>query len=239
MKKLLSTVALVCFLLIVLVFVCWMNFISYITAGNLIKTKIYVFIHVLWNTYLLSSFSPLFFSFVFFFLLFFSVFTFFSVLFFIFFEPKLFYQYLFESIRKQQLRGILLNMYVFNLINFTKLRFFLAIFVSTQETFQCGLSVVVRVIWLRDVGQCQSNVETTLRMSALRFTTLSNVKSTLSISTLILTTSDNVKIMPLFWTSSFITLINVETTLWIWPFSKSWKEQKNIFKLQKKDDSFD
>ena len=239
MKKLLSTVALDCFLLIVLVFVCWMNFISYITAGNLIKTKIYVFIHVLWNTYLLISFSPLFFSFVFFFLLFFSVFTFFSVLFFIFFEPKLFYQYLFESIRKQQLRGILLNMYVFNLINFTKLRSFLAIFASAQETFQRGLSVVVRVIWLHDVGQCQSNVETTLRMSALRFTTLSNVKSTLSVSTLILTTSDNVKIMPLFWTSSFITLINVETTLWIWPFSKSWKEQKNIFKLQKKDDSFD
>ena len=212
MKKLLSTVALDCFLLIVLVFVCWMNFISYIAAGNLIKTKIYVFIHVLWNTYLLSSFSPLFFSFLFFFLLFFSV------LFFIFFEPKLFYQYLFESIRKQQLRGILLNMYVFILINFTKLRRFLAIFLSTQETFQCGLSVVVRVIWLRDVRQCQSNVETTLRMSALRFTTLSNVKSTLSVSTLILTTSGNVKIMPLFWTSSFITLINVETTLWIWPF---------------------
>ena len=190
--------------------------------------------------YLFTEFFYLTFLFLCFLLSFvFFCFYFFSVIFFIFFEPKLFYQYLFESIRKQQLRGILLNMYVFNLINFTKLRSFLAIFVSTQETFQCGLSVVVRVIWLRDVGQCQSNVETTLRMSALRFTTLSNVKSTLSISTLILTTSDNVKIMPLFWTSSFITLINVETTLWIWPFSKSWKEQKNIFKLQKKDDSFD
>ena len=61
LKKHLSTVALVCFLLIVLVFVCWMNLISYITAGNLIKTKIYIFIYVLWNTYLLSSFSSLFF----------------------------------------------------------------------------------------------------------------------------------------------------------------------------------
>ena len=160
MKKLLSTVALVCFLLIVLVFVCWMNFISYITAGNLIKTKIYVFIHVLWNTYLLSSFSPLFFSFVFFFLLFFSVFTFFSVLFFIFFEPKLFYQYLFESIRKQQLRGILLNMYVFNLISFTILCSLLATFSYTQQTFQRYLSVVVRVTSRRRTmsNQCWNNV---------------------------------------------------------------------------------
>ena len=58
-KKLLSTVALVCFLLVVLVFVCWMNLISYITAGNLIKTTIYIFIYVFWNTYLLSLFNSL------------------------------------------------------------------------------------------------------------------------------------------------------------------------------------
>ena len=41
-KKLLSTAAHMCFLLVVLAFVCWMNLISYITAGNLI-TKIYTF----------------------------------------------------------------------------------------------------------------------------------------------------------------------------------------------------
>ena len=46
-KKLLSVVALVCFLLAVLVFVFSMDFISYITVGNLIKTKIYIFLHVL------------------------------------------------------------------------------------------------------------------------------------------------------------------------------------------------
>ena len=47
------------------------------------------------------------------------------LLFFCFFlnfvKPKLFCQYFFESLRKQQLRGILLNMYLFNFINFTNL----------------------------------------------------------------------------------------------------------------------
>ena len=80
------------------------------------------------------------------------------------------YQYLFESLRKQQLRGTLLNIYVFNLINFTILRSLLATFVNTQETFQCSLNVAVRVIWRRDVGQCQSNVATTLCMSTLKST---------------------------------------------------------------------
>ena len=63
---------------------------------------------------------------------------------------------------------------------------------------------------------------------------IKNVESTLSISTLILTTLDNVEAMLLFSTSIFTTLINVETliTLWIWSFTKSWKEQKNIFELQ-------
>ena len=103
---------------------------------------------------------------------------------------------------------------------------------STQETFQRGLTVTV--IWHRDVRQRQINFETALCISTLKFTTLKNVQSTLSISTLILTTLDNVEAMLLFSTSSFITLINVETTLWIWPFSRSWKEQKNIFELQKK-----
>ena len=125
-------------------------------------------------------------------------------------------------------------MYVFNLINFTKLCRLLATFFNTQKTFQRCLNVVVRVIWLRDVGQYRINVETTLCIHTLKFTTLNNVTLTLSISTLILTTLDNAETMLLFWTSSFTTLINVETTFCIWPFSKSWKEQKNIFELQKK-----
>ena len=72
----------------------------------------------------------------------------------------------------------MLNIYIFNLINFTKLCSLLATFVNTQETFQRCLNVAVRVIWHRDVGQCQINVEKTLRMSTLKRTTLSNVKST-------------------------------------------------------------
>ena len=185
---------------------------------------------------LLAHFSltlPLFRQCFFLFLLFFCLFFFF----FNFVKPKLFYQYLFESLQKQQLGGILLNIYVFNLINFTKLCRLLATFFNNQKTFKSCLSVVVRVIWLRDVGQYWINVETTLRMYTLKFTTLYKVKLTLSISTLILTMLDNAETMLLIWTSSFTTLINVETTLW--PFLKSWKEQKNIFELQKKGDSFD
>ena len=118
--------------------------------------------------------------------------------------------------------------------NITKLCSLLATFASTQETIQHGLNVFVRVIWYRDVGQCQINFETTLCMPVLKFTRLNNVTSTLPISTLKLKTLDNVETMLLFSTYSFITLINVETTLWIWPFSKSWKEQKSNFELKKK-----
>ena len=145
------------------------------------------------------------------------------------------YQYLFESSRKLQLRGILLNIYLFNLKNFTKLCPPLATFVNTQETFQRCVNVAVKVIWCRDVVLCQINVETTLCMPTLGFTTLNNVKSTLSISALILATLDNIGIMLLFSTLSFTTLINVETdvnmngNMWIWPFSKTWKEGKKYF----------
>ena len=134
--------------------------------------------------------------------------------FFLFFKPKLFCQYLFESLLKQQSRGILLNIYVFNFINFAELCSLLATFINTEETFQRCLNIVVRVMSRRDLGQCQINVETTLCMSKLKFTMLNNVKSTLSISTSKLCCS----------TSSFTKLINVETALWIWPFSKSWRE---------------
>ena len=121
-------------------------------------------------------------------------------------------------------------MYVFK----TKLCSLSATFFNTQQTLQRCLNVAIRVIWRRDVGQCQINIETTLKISTLRFTTLNNVESTFCVSTLILTTLENVATMLLFSTASFTTLINVETTLWIWPYSKSRKEQKNIFELQKK-----
>ena len=117
---------------------------------------------------------------------------------------------------------------------FPKLHSLLATFVNTQEIFHRDLNVAVRVIWRWDVGQYRIDVETMLCMSTSKFTTLNNVKSTLSVSTLILTTLYNVETMLLFSTSSFITLINVKTTLLIWQFSKNWKEQKNIFELEKR-----
>ena len=92
---------------------------------------------------------------------------------FYFFKTKilLFYQYFFEILRKQQLSGILLNIYAFTLINFTALCSLLATFFNIQETYQRCLNVVARVIWRRGVGQCHINVETTLCMSTLKFTT--------------------------------------------------------------------
>ena len=60
-----------------------------------------------------------------------------------FVKPKLFYQYLFESLQKQQLRSIVLNIHVFNLINFTKLCSLLVTFLNTQQTFQRCHNVVV------------------------------------------------------------------------------------------------
>ena len=129
MAKLLSPVAPVCFVLAVLVFVCWMNLVSYITAGNLIKTKYlctYYEILIYWVFLAHYSFTlPLIRQCFSLFLLFFL----FSFL--LFFKPKLFCLYLFESLRKQWLRGILLNMYVFNLKNFTNLCSLLATFVNT------------------------------------------------------------------------------------------------------------
>ena len=59
----------------------------------------------------------------------------------------------------------------------------------------------------------QINVETTVFV---------NVESILSIITTILTLG-NVETTLSFSRSSFTTLTNVETKLWIWPFVKSWK----------------
>ena len=75
--------------------------------------------------------------------------------------------------------------------------------VKSQQTFQRRFNVVFRLIWRRDVAQRQINVETTLRISAMNWTTLDNAEITLSFSTSILTTFGN-----------------VETTLQIWPFEK-------------------
>ena len=75
------------------------------------------------------------------------------------------------------------------------------------------------------VVQPQINVETTLCISTLEFTTLSNVESTLRISTLMCGTLDNVETRLSFSTSSFTTLVNVETTLWNWPFLNGTKRK--------------
>ena len=109
-----------------------MNLISYITAGNLIKIKINVFIYVLWNTYLLRSLNSLFLYVTISLTMIFSVCTFFCFHFYLFFKPKWFYQYLLS---------IPIN--VFNLINFTKLCRLLATIVNTQETFKSDLNVVL------------------------------------------------------------------------------------------------
>ena len=96
--------------------------------------------------------------------------------------------------------------------------------VSAQQTFQRCFNVVFWPMWHRDVGQSQINVETTLCIPTLKFTTSYNVGSTLRISTLTWTTLDNVETTLSFSTSSFTTLVNVETTLWKWPLLKRTKK---------------
>ena len=56
---------------------------------------------------------------------------------------------------------------------------------NSVQTFQRCFNVVFWLIQRRDVGQRQINVETTLCISTLEFTTSNNVESTLCISTLI------------------------------------------------------
>ena len=53
----------------------------------------------------------------------------------------------------------MLNMYVFNLFEFTKLCSVLETFFNTQQTFQHCLNIVAWVIFRCDVWQCQINVE--------------------------------------------------------------------------------
>ena len=95
--------------------------------------------------------------------------------------------------------------------------------IPSQQTFQRCFNVVFCLIQRRDVGQRQINVETTLHISTLEFTTSNNVKSMLYISTLIW---NNVRQRRdiVVSTSSFTALVNVETTLWKWPFLKITKQ---------------
>ena len=111
-------------------------------------------------------------------------------------------------------RVILLNIYVFNLMNFRKFCSLLATFVNAQETIQRGLNVVARVIWRRNVEQCETNVEAKLLMSTLKFATFNNVYYF------------NVIYIRQRWNNAVIFNVefhNVETTLWIWQSSKKWK----------------
>ena len=94
----------------------------------------------------------------------------------------------------------------------------------TQQTFQRCFNVAFWLMRRHDVRQCQINVETTLCISTLKFTTSNNVESTLCISTLTWTTLDNVETTLSFSTSSFTTLVKVETTLWKWPLLKRTKK---------------
>ena len=102
------------------------------------------------------------------------------------------------------------------------------ILIKTQPTFQPCFDVAFWLIWHRDVGQCQINVEVTLCISKLKFTTSNNVESTLCISMLMWTTLDNVQTTLSFSASSFTRLVNVETTLGKWSFPRRTK--KNHFK---------
>ena len=119
-------------------------------------------------------------------------------------------------------------------MNFRKFCSLLATFVNAQETIQRGLNVVARVILRRDVEQCETNVEAKLLMSTLKFATFNNVKSTFTISTLSIL--DNAETMLLFSMSSFITS---KQRCEYDNLQKNENSKKNIFELQKKDDSFD
>ena len=106
---------------------------------------------------------------------------------------------------------------------------------STHPNFPANISTLIQrcilVVQHRDVRQCEINVETTLCISTLEFTTSNKVESTLCISTLIWTTPDNVEITFSFSTLSFTMLVNVKTTLWKWPFLKR-TTKKRLFQTE-------
>ena len=89
----------------------------------------------------------------------------------------------------------------------------------TQQTFQRRFNVVFRLIWRRNVPQRQINVETSFCTSKLEISTFTG------------TTSDNVETTLSFSTSICITLGNIETTLWIWPYEKNKPQGKYKIKF--------
>ena len=95
--------------------------------------------------------------------------------------------------------------------------------VLTLQTFQRCFNVVLWLTQRHDVIQRQINVETKSYISTVKFTTSNNVESMLCISTLIWKTLDNVQRRLPYSTSTFTTL-NVEKTLWKWPFLKITKQ---------------
>ena len=74
------------------------------------------------------------------------------------------------------------NFSSFEYLYFSFLLIFRFILIS-QQTFQRCFNVVFWLMRRRDVGQRQINIETTLCISTLKFTTSNNVESTLCIST--------------------------------------------------------
>ena len=85
-----------------------------------------------------------------------------------------------------------------------------------MQIFQRCFNLLFWWIQRCDMGQRKINVETTLCISTLEFITSNNVELTLCISTLIWA----LLFSKLIWT----TLVNVETTLWKWPFLKRTKQ---------------
>ena len=96
--------------------------------------------------------------------------------------------------------------------------------VISQQTLQRCFKVIFWLVRRRDVRQRQINVEPTLCILTLEFTTSNNVESMLCISTLIWATLDNVETTLLFSTLIWTMLVNIETALWKWQFLNRTKQ---------------
>ena len=95
----------------------------------------------------------------------------------------------------------------------------------TQGTYQRCFNVVFWLMRRGDVRQSQVNVETTLCISTLKFTTSNKFESTLTWTTL-----DNVETTLPFSTSNFTTLVNVEIMVMKMTASKKNKKYPEKFK---------
>ena len=78
------------------------------------------------------------------------------------------------------------------------------------------------LIWRRDIGQCQTNVETILCTSTMKFTTLTNVESACYFSVDINNVGQH-RITLSFPKSSFATLISVARRFSVSKYAKCWK----------------